>query len=81
MTPNDIEILIHCYVCPRPHPRISAPAVVEALNEFVFLGLVERDSHNTYHTTDRGKAYMEMLCTLPLPVQKWVDQSGKVINI
>ena len=81
MTPNDIEILIHCYVCPRPHPRASAPGVVETLNEFVFLGLVEKYGNTMYRTTDRGKAYMEMLCTLPLPVQKWVDQSGKVINI
>jgi len=86
MTPSDIEILIHCHVSPTPHPRINAPAVAETIKMFVVNGLVEEkqlkwSSGTYYSTTNRGKALVSVLCSTPVPIQKWVDQNNKIIEI
>jgi len=85
MTPNDIEILIHCHCSATVHPRIDAPAVKDSLKWMVEEGLIETahtDAWNKtiYHTTERGQALIMMLCHTPLPEQAWVDGSGKVIE-
>jgi len=84
MTPNDIEILIHCHCCPLPHPRCDSPAVKEALISFVNEGLVyvdDSDEVDTYRTTPRGYAHLEQLCSLELPIQQWIDSNGKIIDV
>ena len=80
MTPNEIEVLIHCHVSPSPHPRKDAPAVQEALASFLRNGLVALDEDGIYHTTYRGAAHIAQLCNRPWPVQAWVDENGKVID-
>jgi predicted transcriptional regulator len=81
MTPNDIEILIHCHVSPSVHPRDNAPAVQQALRSLVTNGLIEQIDGGGYHTTPRGKAHIEQLCGLSWPVEAWVGADGKVIEI
>lgn len=54
MTPNDIEILIHCHVCPEPHPRKDAPAVDESLKSLERNGLIEQRLGDGYHTKIEG---------------------------
>ena len=81
MTPNDIEVLIHCHTSPTVHPRIVAPAVAEAIEGFVRHGILEQRDGNGYNTTERGQALMEVLCATPFPVEAWVDGNGKVIEI
>ena len=79
MTPNDIEILIHCHCSPVRHPRWHAPAVSESLNSMERNGLIVQVSDGIYKTTDRGRAHLHQLCTLPWPVKKWVDYKGNEI--
>ena len=55
MTPNDIEVLLHCHVSPRVHPRADAPAVREALRRLEDNMLIEKREHDYYHTTSRGR--------------------------
>ena len=83
MTPNDLEVLIHCHVSPTAHPRIDAPAVKEALDMLEKNGLIilHKGGDNIYSTTDKGNAFMQVLCSMPLPEQKWVDAFGKIIII
>lgn len=86
MTPSDIEILIHCHTCPTPHPRISASAIAETIRMFVLNGIVEEkqlkySSGVYYPTTDRGKVLVEIICSTPLPIQKWVDHNGNIIEV
>jgi len=82
MTPNDIEVLIHCHVSPVLHPRIDAGAVKEALARFLNCGLIEGfgDVSNAYQTTDKGAAHIQQLCNLPFPTVKYVTASGEVIE-
>lgn len=83
MTPNAIEILIHCHSCPMPHPRRGAHAVEEELRSLQENELIEPDPSvpNGYRTTDRGRAHIEQLCSTAWPVQVWVDSNGKPIDI
>lgn len=80
MTPNEIEILIHCHTSPSAHPRMDAPAVEEAHICLAANGLIEQRNQNNYHTTDRGKAHIEVLCRTPWPIRKYVNQLDEVIE-
>jgi len=72
-TPNDIEIMIHYHGSRTVHPRINAPAVGESIQRFLSAGLlVETDVEGIYDTTEGGRMYVEALCAVPLPVQRWV---------
>lgn len=83
MTPNAIEILLHCYLTPMPHPRRDAPAVQEAIEAFLVEGLIEAEpgSPGGYRTTDRGTAHVKQLCNLPLPEQGWIGANGMAIDL
>ena len=80
MTPNDIEILIHCHVLPTPHPRIDVPAVSDSLTMLERAGLIEKTEAGGYETTARGRAHIATLCQTPWPVMKWVDHFGAIIE-
>lgn len=80
MTPNDIEILIHCHVSPTPHPRLAQnKAVFDSLERN---GLIRyhANSIGVYVTTARGAAHINQLCSTPWPKQAWIDSNGRVIE-
>jgi hypothetical protein len=81
MSPSHIEFLLHCYYSPQKHHRIDAPAIQEAIEEFLKDDLIEIEvgEPEIYSTTDRGKAHVRQLCKLPLPTAKWVSFTGSVI--
>lgn len=81
MTPNAIEILIHCHVCSEPHPRRYDTAVNKELKSFLVNGLIKEEPGLTgvYKTTDRGCAHIEQLCRTPWPKQAWIAADGSVI--
>ncbi len=81
MTPNDIEILLHCHTTPGVHPRIDAPYVRSAIDMFVSNGIIEQREGDGYSTTSKGRALVEVLCSTPFPIEAWVDSNGKVIEI
>jgi hypothetical protein len=79
-TPCSLEALLHCYYSTTPHPRFYAPAVRQAIAGFYAAGLVKPDPYQSadtihYICTDRGRAYVEMLCSTPYPVKcdYWKD--------
>lgn len=77
MTPLQIDILLNYYTTPveygRADDNFGAPAVQEAINWMIGANLLEncKSELGSYRTTDRGKAYVDGLCNMPLPVQKW----------
>jgi DNA-binding PadR family transcriptional regulator len=88
MTPNSIEVLIHCHCSPRQHPRFDAPAIKDALSDLEANGLIVKTTSadrnvyddGTYKTTDRGAAHIEQLCQTPYPVELWCTVHGEVIS-
>lgn len=78
MTPNDIEILIHCYVSPVEHPRYEHNKKV--FESFIANGLIADRGDGIYMTTDKGAAHVEQLCSIPFPVKQFIGYDGKIIK-
>lgn len=38
-------------------------------------------TENKYKTTEKGRAHIQQLCTLPLPSSVWIDSNGKPIEL
>lgn len=83
MSPSDIEVLLHCYHSPVPHPRRDAPAVKEALDWFLRCGMIEAalvNGEQIFMTTARGRAHVNQLGALPWPEPAWQDARGEIIR-
>lgn len=78
MTPNDIEILIHCYVSPTKHPRYDNNK--DVFDGFVDAGLIVDKGNGIFHTTEKGAAHIRQLCGLPLPTVKYLRFDGVIIK-
>lgn len=77
MTLVEIEVLIHYAYKPCDiEERNYTPAVRNAIEAHCRRGLLReretiRDNPALYEVTDKGRAYLEALQALPMPVQKW----------
>jgi hypothetical protein len=81
--PSDIEVLLHCHVCPGPHPRFHAPAVQDALGFLLRHGAIEPRNgveNGEYSTTELGKAWVAALCRVPKPRAVFVDADGTPLS-
>ena len=77
MTPLQLSILLHYYGHADDYREgdFSAPAVRKAIDWFrEDAGMLEisRRSQRTYDLTEKGTFFVEYICSLPLPVGKWV---------
>ena len=77
LTPLHLMLLLHYFTTPDPWPQAFAPAVVRFTDDLLGLGLIHgptarSPARMTYDTTEKGNAYIRALCTLPLPVARWV---------
>lgn len=76
MTPNDLEFLIHCHVCPSVHPRVNSPAIRETISRFVKDDILYyRSELNRLSLTLKGRHWMKMILKTPYPKHQcqWVD--------
>lgn len=79
MTPLQITMMMHYYASAAPYAlddptHANSPAVKSQREKLVNVGLLQEcpDCLSGYRTTTRGDAYVDAICKLPLPVQKWV---------
>lgn len=72
-SPSNLELLLHCHYSPEPHERFHAPAIIEGIAYLHRQCIIKpvTGKQNVYETTDKGKAFIEHLMTIPFPVQKW----------
>jgi hypothetical protein len=70
LSPLSMNVLFHCHCHCDEMPRRDAPAVIDAIKQFMAFGIIERSDRfdHGYQTTPAGKALVEMLCKTPLPV-------------
>ena len=84
MTPLAIEVLLHSYYSPEPHPRRDAPAVREIIDSFLMMDVIKPIpswGEGAYTTTNKGRAWVQMICSTPLPVEAWIDPvTGEVVG-
>ena len=75
-TPLHLELLLHYHASPEPFPRENS-CIIDYRARLMEAGLVASDSDAkaSFVITDKGKCYVEMLCSEPLPIPKqiWVD--------
>jgi len=86
-TPAELSILLHCHYAGERYEPFKAPTTQKALTRLEHEGLIEKDTlpkpaqpedarpFNTHRTTSKGKAFVAMLCSTPIPEEqtKWAD--------
>ena len=81
MTPSDIEVLLHYNANHGPHPRSHAPAVRDTIEKFIRYSIIEATSDKgELGLTPKGKAWLSLICNVPMPTPAWVDAQGNVIK-
>ena len=88
MTPLHIEILIHANTRADTVqlPNWAAPAQFDFADELENLGLVKlkRNSFDNWtgymSHTEKGRAFLYLLCNTELPEPAFIDDTGNVIN-
>lgn len=74
-TPLEVEILLHYQCCGSDFRNLDAPAVKSAIEDFVTMGLLHKCQFGDrkYMANDEALSkYVEAICAVPLPKQKWV---------
>ena len=79
--PSDIEVMLYFYYSPERHPRAQALAVQHAIFKFVRDGLLVSSGQKDgrFSATDRGRAWVEMICATPYPEQVWRNPLTKEV--
>lgn len=82
LTPNDVEVLLHCHCCPQPHPRNHASDVQEALDALQFCGAIAplAEGSQIRMTTPLGSAWVKAICQTPIPTLAYINAQGEVIQ-
>jgi hypothetical protein len=79
-SPLEIEVVLHYYHSPEPHPRVNAPAVKEAIQRFVNDGILSAaEGPALLKVTDRGNAWVRMIVETPYPEGAWIDPRTREI--
>lgn len=83
MTPLAVEMLI--WFCTRtpeagPFHNIGRKPQQEIFSWFLREGIIDRGDEFA-HATDKGRAWLEMVCATPMPEQQWIDpRDGKAVS-
>ena len=80
-SPSNIELLLHYYSNPAPHPRADAPAIIDGTGDFLHAGAVWYDAITArYRTTKKGDAWVKALCNVECPREVYIDQLGNILE-
>jgi len=83
LTPLHLRILLHCYISPPDAPFNHAGCSNEYQHDLIEMGLLlfDRIEDASPTATERGKAHIQQLLSLPLPQQAWIGADGAVIQM
>jgi len=78
-SPADIEVILHFNSSTERHPRQDAPAVANAINGYLTDDILRPSGVHPsgLDITERGRAWVEMICDTPYPEQVWLDPRTK----
>jgi len=80
LSPLKIGILLHYYCRVDDYPRMHVPSVCVIIDEFCRLGLLYPNHDNEgvrFKKTDGLDVYIDAICSVPLPIKKWVIPDDK----
>lgn len=78
-SPLEIEVLLHYYYSPDPHPKHNTEVVSNIIHKFRNDGIFTVQVQP--QLTDKGKAWLTIILNTPYPKQAFVDQQGNVIKV
>jgi len=79
MTPYEIKFILHCFTSPSPYEDSNVKD--STVLDFMSLGLIKPEE-DYFICTEKGCAFVEMLMSLRLPKQVFVNpDTDKFINI
>lgn len=82
MTPLHLQILIHAFSRADRMENWDAPAVQDYAAQLVGMGAIEvaeslsdgtHEVPRMWRTTERGRAWLDLILETPMPVCRWVD--------
>lgn len=77
MSPACVRALLWVYAIAEPLPKTAEFIVDELIGDGLIRPRQERMNPDCeYEVTERGQVYVEALCAVPLPVQRWVIPSA-----
>lgn len=82
LTPLHLKLLLHAYSHCEPWPHNHSGVAKDYEADLAKEGLVQRheDTDSSYwECTDKGKAHVEQLMSLPFPTQAWINKDGQVL--
>lgn len=82
-TPNNIEVLLHCYCSPCLHPMAHTPSVQQAICQLKAAGVLvatPKGEDGIYDTTSLGDAWVKALCNVEQPTLVYVDSNGNPLT-
>jgi hypothetical protein len=74
MSPLEINLILHIYAIAEPFTHPNAPAYAKAKARFLNLDLIKQSECAAcgYTLTPKGKAFVQILLSTPIPVEKTV---------
>lgn len=82
MSPLQIEVMLHHYYTPLKWPRDAVPGfswLVDA--KLLMVDDDPSEGESPYTITDRGRAYVQILLSAPLPESAWLNPAtGGIIK-
>lgn len=77
MVPGQLHVMLWHYFSPAPYPQPTR-CHGEWLANLHAAGLIDHnEDFEGWSATDKGRAYVEMILQVPLPVMRWVDPRSK----
>jgi hypothetical protein len=79
MTPYEIEVMLHYNCIAIDHPDIhkNPPVWRPTVNSMLDKGMLKRtdvgNADTAYQITEKGRAYVDHLCLVDIPICKWVQ--------
>lgn len=82
MSPYQIELLLHFHCSPTPFPHHDAPAYQPEIEYFLREDLIRLHVElDRPVLTARGRAYVEFLCSMPLPLANWTLPGPLIFSV
>jgi len=78
--PAHIEFLLWCHTRCEGHPNRDLALYRDLAADLSREGVIKDEGDGRYSTTEKGKAWVQMLCDLPSPRLAWADAHGNIIS-
>jgi hypothetical protein len=73
VSPLTIKIMLAVYCSPKPEEMVGEAWFSPAANEVRSWLKVHELIADDLGATDKGKKWVEMICSTPFPVHEWID--------